>query len=87
MKKAKFANEDPEDRIRLGKARTACVGVRRSEAQTFHGPDGGDLHLALDRIPEEEIVSAISAIKDLRARTGHITRGEILTARHEGHKY
>jgi hypothetical protein len=45
------------------------------------------LRLALDRIPEEEIVSAISAIKDLRARTRHITRNEIFTARHEGHKY
>ena len=34
-----------------------------------------------------EIDRAIEGIKALRRRTGKITRAELLSARHEGHKY
>ena len=36
---------------------------------------------------QEEIDRAIHSIKALRKRTGRITVEEILSARHEGHKY
>ncbi len=36
---------------------------------------------------QEEIDSAIAAIKALQKRTGKITVEELLSARHEGHKY
>lgn len=36
---------------------------------------------------QEEIDRAIDSIKTLRQRTGKITRDELLSARHEGHKY
>jgi prevent-host-death family protein len=36
---------------------------------------------------EAEIGKAIDAIMALRKRTGRITREELLSARHEGHKY
>jgi prevent-host-death family protein len=36
---------------------------------------------------QEEIDRAIESIKALRQRTGKITADEILSARHEGHKY
>jgi prevent-host-death family protein len=36
---------------------------------------------------QEEIDRAIETIKALRQRTGKITADEILSARHEGHKY
>ena len=35
---------------------------------------------------QEEIDSAIEGIKALRQRTGKITLGELLSARHEGHR-
>jgi prevent-host-death family protein len=34
-----------------------------------------------------EIDAAIAAIKELRRRTGKITAAELLSARHEGHRY
>jgi prevent-host-death family protein len=36
---------------------------------------------------QEEIDKAIESIKALRKRTGKITLDELLSARHEGHKY
>ncbi len=36
---------------------------------------------------QEEIDEAVEAIKELRKRTGKITLDELLSARHEGHKY
>lgn len=36
---------------------------------------------------QEEIDRAIAAIKALQKRTGKITVKELLSARHEGHKY
>jgi len=36
---------------------------------------------------QEEIDAALAAIKALQKRTGKITVEEILSARHEGHKY
>ncbi|MGD0634077.1 MAG: type II toxin-antitoxin system prevent-host-death family antitoxin [Beijerinckiaceae bacterium] len=36
---------------------------------------------------QEEIDRAIDSIKTLRQRTGKISIGELLSARHEGHKY
>jgi prevent-host-death family protein len=36
---------------------------------------------------QEEIDKAIEGIKALRKRTGKITVDELLSARHEGHKY
>jgi prevent-host-death family protein len=36
---------------------------------------------------QEEIDRAIDGIKALRRRTGKITVDELLSARHEGHKY
>ena len=36
---------------------------------------------------QEEIDKAIAAIKALRRHTGRISRDELLSARHEGHKY
>ncbi len=36
---------------------------------------------------QEEIDRAIRAIKALQKRTGRITAEELLSARHEGHKY
>ena len=36
---------------------------------------------------QEEIEQAIESIKTLRQRTGKITLEELLSARHEGHKY
>jgi prevent-host-death family protein len=36
---------------------------------------------------QAEIDSAIEGIKALRQRTGRITLDELLSARHEGHKY
>jgi prevent-host-death family protein len=36
---------------------------------------------------QEEIDRAIESIKGLRQRTGKITADELLSARHEGHKY
>lgn len=36
---------------------------------------------------QEEIDRAITTIRALRTRTGKITREEILSFRHEGHKY
>ena len=36
---------------------------------------------------QEEIDRAIESIKRLRQRTGKITADELLSARHEGHKY
>jgi prevent-host-death family protein len=36
---------------------------------------------------QEEIDRAIETIKALRRRTGKITLDELLSARHEGHKY
>jgi prevent-host-death family protein len=35
----------------------------------------------------EEIETAISEIKALAKRTGKVTLGELLSSRHEGHKY
>ena len=35
----------------------------------------------------EEIEKAIEGIKELRSQTGGITLEEILSSRHEGHKY
>ena len=36
---------------------------------------------------QEEVDRAITSIKALRSRTGKITIEELLSARHEGHKY
>ena len=36
---------------------------------------------------QEEIDRAIESIKGVRRRTGKITLDELLSARHEGHKY
>ena len=36
---------------------------------------------------QEEIDKAIAGIKALRRRTGRISLDELLSARHEGHKY
>ena len=36
---------------------------------------------------QEEIDRAIDSIKTLRQRTGKVSIGELLSARHEGHKY
>lgn len=36
---------------------------------------------------QEEIDKAIAGIKALRKRTGSLTLAEVLSARHEGHKY
>ncbi|HWE05930.1 MAG TPA: type II toxin-antitoxin system Phd/YefM family antitoxin [Rhizomicrobium sp.] len=36
---------------------------------------------------QEEIDRAIETIKALRERTGKIALGDLLSARHEGHKY
>jgi len=36
---------------------------------------------------QEEIDNAIEAIKALRKRTGKITVDELLSAKHEGHRY
>ena len=36
---------------------------------------------------QDEIDGAIDAIKALRRRTGRIAREDLLSARHEGHKY
>lgn len=36
---------------------------------------------------QEEIDRAIEGIRRLRARTGRITTEELLSSRHEGHKY
>ena len=36
---------------------------------------------------QEEINSAIESIKSLRKRTGKIALDELLSARHEGHRY
>lgn len=36
---------------------------------------------------QAEIDAAIASIKALRKRTGKITRDELLSARHEGHKF
>jgi len=36
---------------------------------------------------QEEIDRAIEGIKRLRARTGRITAEELLSSRHEGHRY
>jgi antitoxin (DNA-binding transcriptional repressor) of toxin-antitoxin stability system len=36
---------------------------------------------------QQEIGKAIEGIKALRKRTGKITVDELLSARHEGHKY
>jgi prevent-host-death family protein len=36
---------------------------------------------------QEEIDSAIESIKGLRTRTGKITVEDLLSARHEGHRY
>jgi prevent-host-death family protein len=36
---------------------------------------------------QEEIDNAIDAIKALRKRTGKITVDELLSAKHEGHRY
>ena len=36
---------------------------------------------------QEEIDKAVANIEALRRRTGKITEAEILSARHEGHKY
>jgi prevent-host-death family protein len=36
---------------------------------------------------QEEIDKAIAAIRALRKRTGKVTLDEVLSARHEGHKY
>ena len=38
-------------------------------------------------VRQEEVDSAIAAIKELRQRTGKVTIAEILSARHEGHRY
>ena len=35
---------------------------------------------------QQEVHRAIESIKALRSRTGMITRDEVLSARHEGHK-
>jgi prevent-host-death family protein len=37
--------------------------------------------------PQEEVDKAIESIKAPRKRTGKITLDELLSARHEGHKY
>lgn len=39
------------------------------------------------QLRQEEIDKAIEGIKALRKRTGKITVDELLSARHEGHKY
>jgi prevent-host-death family protein len=36
---------------------------------------------------QEEMDRAIDAIRAIRARTGNITLADLLSARHEGHKY
>jgi prevent-host-death family protein len=36
---------------------------------------------------QEEIAKAIESIKALRQRTGKISEDELLSSRHEGHKY
>ena len=36
---------------------------------------------------QDEIEKAIDAIRALRARTGRITTEELLSSRHEGHRY
>jgi hypothetical protein len=36
---------------------------------------------------QEEIDQAIQSIRALHQHTGKITLGELLSARHEGHKY
>jgi prevent-host-death family protein len=39
------------------------------------------------QLRQEEIDNAIESIKALRKRSGKITSDEVLSARHEGHKY
>ncbi len=39
------------------------------------------------RLRREEIHQAVETIKSLRKQTGTITAAELLSARHEGHKY
>jgi hypothetical protein len=57
---------------------------RRSAAAT-----AGRFGLSPDHPPaaSEEIDKAIESIKTLRKRVGKITLDELLSARHEGHKY
>lgn len=53
---------------------------------TRHGRPIARLVPEADR-RQAEIDSAIVCIKALRSRTGKITLDELLSARHEGHKY
>jgi len=45
------------------------------------------IHLPEAARRQEEIDRAIEGIKRLRARTGRITTEELLSSRHEGHRY
>ena len=53
---------------------------------TRHGRAIARLIPELDR-RREEIDQAIAGIKALRKRTGKVTVEELLSARHEGHRY
>jgi len=53
---------------------------------TRHGRAIARLSPETDR-RQEEIDRAIAAIKALQKRTGKITLKDLLSARHEGHKY
>ena len=53
---------------------------------TRHGKDIARLEPEVER-RQEEIDAAIENIKRIQKQTGRITLEEILSARHEGHKY
>lgn len=53
---------------------------------TRHGRAIARLSPETDR-RQEEIDKAIAAIKAMRKRTGRITVKQLLSSRHEGHKY
>ena len=53
---------------------------------TRHGRAIARLIPEMDR-RREEIDQAIAGIKALRKRTGNVTVEELLSARHEGHRY
>lgn len=55
------------------------------EAEAFLQQDLSDLDFA--QFKSVQIDQAIESIRSVRKRTGKITVGELLSARHEGHKY
>ena len=58
---------------------------RRSSSPDMAAQSPGSLPEAGRR--QEDIDRAIGGIKRLRARTGRITTEELLSSRHEGHRY